>query len=135
MLRAMPHPYRPDENLRSLAARLAKEVLAPHAAEVDQQARFPKESVAALAENGLFGPRPPRDFAAVAEELAQGCASTAMIFVMHTTAREAIAASTMPGKQKLLAEIAAGKHLTTLALSESGSRSNFWAPVSHMSDA
>ena len=29
-------------------------------------------------------------------------------------------------------EIALGKHLTTLALSEKGSRSNFWAPVSQL---
>jgi alkylation response protein AidB-like acyl-CoA dehydrogenase len=140
----MPHPYRPEENVRSLAARLAKEVLAPHAAEADQQARFPKESVKALADNGLFGlcvpeaaggrGRGPRDFAAVAEELAQGCASTAMIFVMHVSAQQAIAASTLANKNALLGEIAAGKHLTTLALSESGSRSNFWAPVSHMSE-
>jgi alkylation response protein AidB-like acyl-CoA dehydrogenase len=34
------------------------------------------------------------------------------------------------GKKDVLQQIAAGKHLTTLAFSERGSRSQFWAPVS-----
>jgi len=36
---------------------------------------------------------------------------------------------------QVLKEIAAGKHLTTLAFSESGSRSQFWAPVSKLTPA
>jgi alkylation response protein AidB-like acyl-CoA dehydrogenase len=141
----MAHPYRPEESFRTLAATLAKQVLAQHAADVDQHARFPKESIAALTEAGLLGlcvpeslggkGQGPRTFAAVAEELAQGCGSTAMIFVMHVAAQQAIAASSLPGKNAILSEMAAGKHLSTLALSEKGSRSNFWAPVSHMSEA
>jgi alkylation response protein AidB-like acyl-CoA dehydrogenase len=140
----MPHPYRTESDFQKLAARLVREVLAPHAADVDQHARFPKESIDALAQYGLLGlcvpeaqgghGQGPRVFAAVAEELAQGCASTAMIFVMHVSAQQAIAASSLANKNALLSEIAAGKHLTTLALSEKGSRSNFWAPVSHMNE-
>lgn len=56
-------------------------------------------------------------FALVTEELTQACASTAMIYVMHTPAARAIAG---------------GEHLTTLAFSEVGSRSHFWAPVSSL---
>jgi alkylation response protein AidB-like acyl-CoA dehydrogenase len=56
-----------------------------------------------------------------------------MIFVMHTCGAQSIASSTtLAGRDKLLAEISAGRHLTTLALSERGSRSNFWAPVSRL---
>jgi alkylation response protein AidB-like acyl-CoA dehydrogenase len=56
-----------------------------------------------------------------------------MVFVMHVSAAQAIAASaTLGGKDELLREIAAGRHLTTLALSEKGSRSQFWAPVSRL---
>jgi alkylation response protein AidB-like acyl-CoA dehydrogenase len=73
----------------------------------------------------------PRAFAAVTEELAQGCSSTAMIYVLHVAATQMIASSsTLRRKEDVLQQIAAGKHLTTLAFSERGSRSQFWAPVS-----
>ena len=63
----------------------------------------------------------------------EGCASTAMVYVMHISAAQAIASSTiLEGRDDLLRQIAAGKHLTTLALSERGSRSHFWAPVSKL---
>lgn len=142
----MPHIYGLDpasQRAADTAARLGAEVVAPHAAEVDRQARFPKESLAALAREGFYGlcvPKErggmglgPRAFAAVAEELARACGSTAMIYVMHVTGAQAIASSaTLGGKDALLDEIAAGRHLTTLALSEKGSRSQFWAPVSKL---
>src|SRR6185295_3269033 len=85
------------------AAALARDVLARHAASVDVEGRFPSESVAELASAGLLGlcapgqlggaGEGPRVFAAVVEELAAGCASTAMIYVMHVSAAQAIAAS------------------------------------------
>ncbi len=125
------------------AAALAKDVLAVHAAEVDSKARFPAESIAALGKAGLMGlciptalggkGEGPRAYAEVVEELAQVCASTAMIYVMHVTAGQAISASTtLQGKDDVLRAMAAGKHLTTLAFSEKGSRSQFWAPVSKL---
>lgn len=124
------------------AAAVAKEVLAKHAADVDAIGRYPKESIDALAAAGLFGlcvpaefggaAQPPRTFAAVAEELAQECASTAMIYVMHVTAAQQIAAGNPADKAAILKAAAAGKHLTTLAFSEKGSRSNFWAPSSSL---
>lgn len=141
----MAHVYAPDlAGLKFVeeAASLAREVLAKHGPEVDAQARFPKESVKALQEHGFMGLCLPasvggkgqsfRTFIAVTEELAQGCASTAMIYVMHVSAAQSIAASTLASKDALLREIAAGKHLTTLALSEKGSRSQFWLPVSKL---
>jgi alkylation response protein AidB-like acyl-CoA dehydrogenase len=145
----MPHTYRLDAaaaKLSDTAAALARDVARPHAAEVDAQGRFPQEAVQALKRSPLFGlclptavggsGQGPRTFAAVAEELAQGCASTTMIYVMHTSAAQAIAQSvTLRGREALLGDIAAGRHLTTLALSEAGSRSNFWAPVSTLKDA
>jgi alkylation response protein AidB-like acyl-CoA dehydrogenase len=142
----MPHPYRLDEKATGLVARvtsLASEILTPHAAEVDRNARFPEEGVASLGQAGLLGlcvsdehgglGQGPRAFAAVAEALGQACASTAMVFVMHTSATQAIASSkTLADRGPLLGEIARGRHLTTLALSEHGSRSQFWAPVSQL---
>src|SRR5690606_26193386 len=61
--------------------------------------------------------------------LAQRCPSTAMVYLMHlcgTACYAAAADRTAP----LLADAAAGRHLSTLAFSEKGSRSHFWAPVS-----
>ncbi|HEY7957011.1 MAG TPA: acyl-CoA dehydrogenase family protein [Polyangia bacterium] len=144
----MPHVYGLDEQSQKsadTAARLAKEVLARHAGEVDTQARFPEESLAALAREGFYGlcvekslggkGQGPRAFAAVVEELARACGSTAMIYVMHVVGAQAIASSaTLGEKDALLREIAAGRHLTTLALSEKGSRSQFWAPVSKLAE-
>lgn len=129
--------------LVAVAAEIAKDTVRKHAADVDASARFPTESIAALAESGLNGiclPRevggkeqPPRTFAAVAETLAKECGSTAMVYVMHVAATMPIAASTtLTDKEALLRAIAAGKHLTTLAFSERGSRSQFWAPVSKL---
>jgi alkylation response protein AidB-like acyl-CoA dehydrogenase len=67
------------------------------------------------------------------EVLAQACSSTAMVYVMHTVAAQVLAAA-VPSRrvEGVLREIAAGRHLTTLALSETGGRSQFWAPLSEL---
>ena len=125
------------------ARRVAQDVAATHAADVDANARFPDESIAALGAAGLMGVAipaelgglgaPPRVFAAVVEELAQACASTAMVYVMHVSATQTLVTSrTLADRDTLLRDMAAGRHLTTLAFSESGSRSNFWLPASRL---
>jgi alkylation response protein AidB-like acyl-CoA dehydrogenase len=129
--------------VQELATKLSQDVLAPNAADVDTHARFPEESVEALRKQGLLGLCVPsamggegagmRAFCGVVEELAAGCASTAMIYVMHVAAQQAIASSgTLSDRELLLKRIAAGDHLTTLAFSERGSRSQFWSPVSRL---
>jgi alkylation response protein AidB-like acyl-CoA dehydrogenase len=101
--------------------------------------------MAALAREGFYGlcidPRfggqgqGPDSFAAVVEELACHCGSTAMVYVMHITAARMIAASTtLAHKADVLRAISAGQHLTTIAFSEQGSRSQFWAPVSQLTE-
>jgi alkylation response protein AidB-like acyl-CoA dehydrogenase len=128
---------------REAAATLAAEVLSPHAAEVDAEARFPAEGMAGLARAGFYGlcldtryggqGQGPATFAAVVEELACQCASTAMIYVMHVTAAKVVeATATFARRDEVLHAIAAGEHLTTLAFSEQGSRSQFWAPISKL---
>ena len=75
----------------------------------------------------------PRAFCVAAEELARSCASTAMVYVMHTSALQAISASkSLAEREAILRAATKGKHLSTLSLSEKGSRSQFWAPVSKM---
>jgi len=127
------------------ASRIAAEVASPNAADVDEHARFPTESMKALADAGLYGLCLPKElggkgegmraFAGVVEELAGACGSTAMIYVMHMSATQAIVnSSVLMNRDQILRDIAAGKHLTTLAFSESGSRSQFWAPVSKLEE-
>src|SRR3954470_11027476 len=71
----------------------------------------------------------PRRAAAVIDAVAQRCPSTAMVYLMHLCGVACYAAA--PDKTAaLLREAAAGRHLSTLAFSEKGSRSHFWAPVS-----
>jgi alkylation response protein AidB-like acyl-CoA dehydrogenase len=117
--------------------------VARHSAEVDKKGRFPEESIAALGAAGLLGltvptelgglGQGPRAFCVAAEELARSCASTAMVYVMHTSALQAISASKLLAERDAILRAAAkGKHLSTLSLSEKGSRSQFWAPVSKM---
>ena len=133
-----------EENVAA-ASRISNEVLSQHAAEVDTRGRFPTEGMKALADAGFYGlcitkgaggkGEGMRAFAGVVEELAATCASTAMIYVMHVSAAQAIASSTILGERdSILKEIAAGKHLTTLAFSESGSRSQFWIPISKLEE-
>ena len=127
------------------ASTIAADIASPNAADVDQKGRFPDESMQAFAEAGLYGLCLPREvggqgegmraFVGVVEELAGACASTAMIYVMHTAAAQAIVNSTtFADREPVLKEISNGRHLTTLAFSEAGSRSQFWAPVSKLEE-
>jgi alkylation response protein AidB-like acyl-CoA dehydrogenase len=127
------------------ASRIAAEVALPNAADVDALARFPSESMKSLADAGFYGLCVPKEiggkgedmrtFAGVVEELAGACGSTAMVYVMHVAAAQAIATSpTLVDRDSILREIANGQHLTTLAFSETGSRSQFWAPISKLEE-
>jgi alkylation response protein AidB-like acyl-CoA dehydrogenase len=120
----------------STAGRVADEVAAPSAAAVDRDAAFPAASVAALAEAGLAGliSAPEvggsglglRAAALVVERLARACGSTAMVTCMHYAGTAVIE---KVGDDTTRREAASGA-LATLAFSEVGSRSHFWAPVS-----
>lgn len=126
------------ERIRDIAVK----VISPAANENDRAGDWPSSSIKALADSGLLGltvskeqgglGAGPADFVAVVEEMAAACASTAMIFIMHVCGTEVIKQSSLPERDSILSDIAKGKHLTTLAFSEKGSRSHFWAPVSQV---
>jgi alkylation response protein AidB-like acyl-CoA dehydrogenase len=129
------------ETAVSNAKDIADRILAPAARQNDKEARFSSEAIAALGPAELLGVTlptevggsalGPRTLAAIIATLAEADASTAMVYLMHMCATATIAAA-RPGATvaSTLKDIAAGKHLTTLAFSEAGSRSHFWAPVS-----
>jgi alkylation response protein AidB-like acyl-CoA dehydrogenase len=129
------------ETALSKAREIADRVLAPAASQNDKEGRFSTEAVDALGRVGLLGltlPAEfggaglgPRTFAAVIATLAEADASVAMVYLMHICASATIAAARPSSAvAQILKEIASGGHLSTLAFSESGSRSHFWAPVS-----
>jgi alkylation response protein AidB-like acyl-CoA dehydrogenase len=121
--------------------------VSPVAHALDRSGSFPTEAIAKLGEAGLLGLAVPashggsglgpRAFAEVNALLAEADPSVAMIYMMHVCATQVLVAATKTIRSPVLAstltEISRGKHLTTLAFSEAGSRSHFWAPVSRAS--
>jgi alkylation response protein AidB-like acyl-CoA dehydrogenase len=115
-------------------------VVLDRADDVDVEARFPTESVRALADAGLLGiglppdaggsGGGPTDVVEAVEAVAAACGSTAMVFLMHLAAVQVVAAAPPEAAGGLVAALASGELLGTLAFSEHGSRSHFWAPVS-----
>jgi alkylation response protein AidB-like acyl-CoA dehydrogenase len=68
-------------------------------------------------------------FAAVCEELARGCASSAMCYLMHGCATAVIAArATDEQATRWLRPIAGGQLIATLAFSERGTGAHFYNP-------
>jgi alkylation response protein AidB-like acyl-CoA dehydrogenase len=127
----------------SKAREIASRVLTPAAEKNDKAGRFSTEAVESLGESGLLGlllpvdfggsGLGPRAFAAVIATLAEADASVAMVYLMHILGTATISAARPRAAQALgpvLKEIGAGRHLSTLAFSEAGSRSHFWAPIS-----
>ncbi len=117
---------------------VVNEVIAPNAIDVDVTGKFPRAALDALGKAGLLGlvsatevgglGMGHRAATLVVQRIARECASTAMIVAMHYAGAAVIEAAN--GPREVREAIAAGRHLTTLAFSEAGSRSNFWAPVS-----
>lgn len=125
------------------AHEIASSMLAPSAGQNDKAGRFSTEAVESLGKSGLLGLMLPADFGgsglgprtltAVIATLAEADASVAMVYLMHILGTATISAARPSAAQALapiLQEIGAGRHLSTLAFSEAGSRSHFWAPVS-----
>lgn len=127
------------EELRDLAAETARTVLREHADAVDDEARWPAESMRALAEVGLLGLHVDADLggrgegmlalALVTEQLGRECGSTALVYGMHCVASKVITVTpTADQIERYLRPIAAGQHVTSLALSEPGTGVHFYLP-------
>ena len=115
---------------------IAVELVAKQEAITDKEAKFPTAAVAALGKAGVLGALSakevggsglgPRAAVLIVERLARECASTAMVVCMHFAA---VAVLEKQGLTDVRKQAAAGA-LATLAFSEAGSRSQFWAPLS-----
>lgn len=125
------------------AETVATTVAGPAAEQVDRDAAWPEASMRALATRGLTGLTVPAHLgghgqgllgmAALTEVLGRACASTAMCFGMHCVGTAVIAAKATAAQQDAyLRPIARGDHLTTLALSETGTGAHFFLPQTRM---
>lgn len=133
-------PAAPSELLER--ARGLTETLSASATRADAAGSFPTDSLDAIRSAGLLGlgvPKAfggaeasPAEFAEMVETLSSADGSLGMIYVMHFAATKSIEASTLGEREPVLREIAAGTHLSSLAASEKGTRSQFWLPVSQL---
>lgn len=115
---------------------IVRDIIAPAAAETDREARFPRQALDALGAAGLLGLVSSKEVggqglglaeaAQVVQRIAQDCPATAMVLTMHYAGTVLIEKY---GPPQVRQAIAAGRHITTLAWSEMGTRSHFWAPV------
>ncbi|MDQ6921573.1 MAG: acyl-CoA dehydrogenase family protein [Candidatus Dormibacteraeota bacterium] len=116
--------------LRDTVREFAQSTVKEHAAEVDRDHRFPAESIAAAARLDLMGMLVPREyggagfdhlgFTLCVDELAQACASTAVIVDVHNSvATEPIVLFGSPEqKREWLPRLASGEVLGAFALTE-----------------
>jgi len=128
-----------QQRIVSEATAIAVAEIGPEAAQIDREAAFPQQAIAALAKAGLLGLTVPvalggrgeslRTSAAVLDVIAQHCSSTAMVYLMHLCGVACYLAAPEKTEADLRAA-AQGTHLSTLAFSETGSRSHFWVPIS-----
>jgi len=123
-------------SFRAGVRELAQGVVQPLAAEVDRDHRFPQEAIDAAAQSGLLGVLIPRRyggagldalaFAICVEELAQACASTAVIVDVHTSVgtEPILLFGDDEQKSRWLPRLATGELLGAFALTEPASGSD-----------
>ena len=135
-----------DAALVEAARRIAAEVAAPNADEVDREARFPHEAIEAMRAEKLLSAHVPTELggggastAAVAEacfELARGCGATAMVFAMHQIQVASIARHLegSPWFEGYLRELVESQLLIASITSEVGTGGDMGKSVAAVSD-
>ncbi|HEX8255869.1 MAG TPA: acyl-CoA dehydrogenase family protein [Thermoanaerobaculia bacterium] len=129
--------------LHAAMREIAATVAAPRADEVDEKKVWPAHTFGALADAKLLGLHVPEDLgghglglvalASLTEILGQACSSSAICYGMHCVGSAVIAAKpTAHHRERYLAPIAAGQHITTLSLSEPGSGVHFFLPSTEL---
>jgi len=118
-----------QEMLKETVARIAKEQIAPGAAERDEKAEFPWDMVELLRENALFGADYPEKFGGsemglfslclIIEEIAKVCASTSVVLLVHELGTTPIMiAGNDEQKARYFPKLATGENLIAFGLTE-----------------
>ncbi|KOT96907.1 MULTISPECIES: acyl-CoA dehydrogenase [Streptomyces] len=124
--------YRPSEEhdmLRDAVRSLAEAKIAPHAAAVDEEARFPREALDALTANDLHAVHVPEEYGGagadalatviVIEEVARVCASSSLIPAVNKLGSlPVILSGSEELKKKYMAPLAKGEGMFSYCLSE-----------------
>jgi len=139
MLQSPPFPAAPAVSRASDSAAVLERVqaicrdqVAPYAAEVDRDARFPREAFAALREERLLAAYVPAEhgglglgiaeISQICETLGRACGSTGLIFAMHQIQVACIVHHALgaPWFRDYVRELAAEQHLLASATTEMG---------------
>ena len=121
-----------EKDILNMLHDFAVKEVAPIAAEVDENERFPEETWRKLAEMGMMGVPYPEEYGgaglsyvsyiSVAEELAKYCATTSVMVSAHTSlcTWPIYAFGTEEQKQKYLPDLCSGEKLGAFGLTEPG---------------
>ncbi len=133
----MPHdPLTAEQReIRELVRTLARERIAPRAAETDKSARFPWESVEVFRENGIFSTLVDAEYGGIGasalmtlvsiEEISKVCATSGLILAGQELGALAFKlAGNDEQRRRFLPRIASGESLAAYALTEPGAGSD-----------
>jgi alkylation response protein AidB-like acyl-CoA dehydrogenase len=130
-----------QREIRGLVRALARERIAPRAAEIDASGEFPWDVVELFRENDLFGVMFDEEYGGIGasalltlvtiEELSKVCATSGLIIASQELGSLGIKlAGTDEQKQRFLPKLASGEWLAAYALTEPGSGSDSAAMLS-----
>ncbi|HVL52502.1 MAG TPA: acyl-CoA dehydrogenase family protein [Actinomycetota bacterium] len=125
-----------DEMLEAINGSVA--AIAANAAAVDAEGKFPDDNLDILADTGAFGlvASPEHGgaggslthLARACELIGGACASTGMVFLMHSVTVATLQGGGGPAAQAAVKDIVETRALGTLAFSERGTGAHFYAP-------
>src|SRR5213082_2207556 len=124
-----------QREIRRLVRTIARERIAPRAAEIDKSAEFPWDVVETFRENDLFGVMYDEEYGGIGEsslmtlvtieELSKVCATSGLIIAVQELGSLGIKlVGTAEQKQRFLPKLASGEWLAAYALTEPGSGSD-----------
>ena len=124
-----------QREIRDLIRTLARERIAPRAAEIDESAEFPEDMVEIFREHDLFALSFEERYGGIdagalmvlvaVEEISRACATTGLILAVHELGSFAVRlAGTDEQKERFLPRLAKGESLAAYALTEAGSGSD-----------
>jgi alkylation response protein AidB-like acyl-CoA dehydrogenase len=124
-----------QREIRELIRDIARERIAPRAAEIDKSAEFPWDVVELYRENDLFGILYDEDYGGIGasalmalvavEEVSKVCATSGLIIAVQELGSLGVKlAGTEEQKQRFLPKLASGEWLAAYALTEPGSGSD-----------
>ncbi|MBT3505752.1 MAG: acyl-CoA/acyl-ACP dehydrogenase [Piscirickettsiaceae bacterium] len=135
--------YTDESKILETVQNISSTVVAEDAEATDRLARWPERSLRSFQKEGLGGLTVPVEYgglgqgtktlAKVCEIIGQSCTSTAICYGMHAVGSAVIASKATDYQQeKYLTPICEGRHLTSIALNETGSGSQFYLPQTRM---